>query len=139
VPAALWGTPPTPFSQIPARPSADLVPGQITGLSITTPTPNIGGSPGPVVARVLAEVYLSPSGRTPVVAGAASATRYVPSFDDQTVGLIEQIAGPSAAGGRAALFAALRGSGVFDGADGDLTELAAGAAHLFSDPPMRQK
>ncbi|HVV21998.1 MAG TPA: DUF6603 domain-containing protein, partial [Pseudonocardiaceae bacterium] len=138
VPDALWGPPPAPFTQLPARPSADTVPDQITGLSVTAPVPAIGASRGPVVAQVLAEEYLSPSGRAPVVAGTAPVTRYLPVFDDTTVGLVEQIAGPDAAGSRAALFAALHGAGVLDGTDGALTGLAAGAAHLFSDPPMRQ-
>jgi hypothetical protein len=138
VPDALWGTPPQPFSQLPARPSADLVADQLTGLSITAPAPDLGATRGDIVARVLSEEYLTPAGRTPVLPGAAPSTDYLPSADEHGIALVAQIAGTSATSGRDALYTELRRCGVYDGANGDLSELAAGAAHLFSDPPMRQ-
>jgi hypothetical protein len=138
VPESLWGAPPVPFSQIPAQPSADVLTGQLGGFAVSAPTPEPGDSRGPVAQQVLLAEYLAPAGQAPLSTAVAPTVRYVPAADAQTVGLIEQVMSPAASQARAALFAALSGAGLYGGDNGDLSQLAAGAGHLFTDSPMRQ-
>jgi uncharacterized protein DUF6603 len=138
VPESLWGSPPAPFTQIPAQPSANVIPGQLSGLSVTAPKPKPGAARGPIAQQALLEDYLSPAGRAPLSTVAKPSPFHVPSFDEHTIGLIGHVMDPKTRQSRDALFAALSESGVYSGPNGDLSVLAADAGHLFSDPPMRQ-
>ncbi|ABW13783.1 hypothetical protein Franean1_4404 [Parafrankia sp. EAN1pec] len=144
VPASLWADPPVPFSQIPAQPSADVLAGELCGFSVTAPLPRLGDSRGVVPVQLLMEEYLSPPGRTPLSGMVAPSPDYVPTPSQQTVGLLQQVNTGTARQNRAALFGVLAGAALsdgdalFTGVDGDLAVLAAGADHLFSDPPLRQ-
>lgn len=137
VPGALWGAPPRPFSQIPAKPSAELLTDQLVGLTVTAPPPALGGSRGPIAAATLATEYLRP-GQLPLRPDTTPSADYLPTADEHSLGLLAQIADPTATGARNALFAVLSGAGVQAGVNGPVSVLAAGAGHLFSDPPMRQ-
>jgi hypothetical protein len=144
MPASLWSAPPTPFSQIPARPSADVLPGELCGFSVAAPTPEPGDSRGPVSVTLLMEEYLSPPGQAPLSAAVTPSSDYLPTPNQQTVGLLQQVNAGTAQQGRSALFGVLAGavmpdgSALFAGVNGDLAALAAGAGHLFSDSPAQQ-
>jgi hypothetical protein len=139
LPASLWSAPPVPFSQIPATPSADVLPGQLVGFSVTAPLPEVGGSRGLVSVHLLMEKYLSPEGRAPLTGAVTPSRNYLPAPNRQTVGLLGQVNGGTARQGRAALFGVLRGSSLLpEDGNGDLSVLAARAGHLFSDSPMQQ-
>ena len=138
VPASLWSAPPVPFSQIPAQPSADVLTGELSGFAVTAPAPQLGPSPGPVAVSLLMEDLLTPSGQAPLAGTVTASPDYLPTADQQTVGLIGQVmaAGPGQA--RSELFGVLTAAGYGAGEDGDLSLLAARADHLFSDSPLRQ-
>jgi len=144
MPASLWSAPPAPFSQIPARPSADVLPGELCGFSVTAPTPEPGPSRGPVSVGLLMEEYLSPPGQAPLSATVTPSPAYVPTPDQHTVGLLQQVSAGPALQGRSALFGVLAGAvmpdggALFAGVNGDLSVLAADAGHLFSDSPAQQ-
>ena len=139
VPASLWSAPPVPFSQIPAQPSADVRAGELCGFSVTAPVPEPGTSRGLVSGQLLMEEYLSPAGQAPLAGTVSPSPDYLPTPDQQTVGLLQQVNAGAAQRGRSQLFAVLAGASLFGGVDGDLANLAAGAGHLFSDSPMQQK
>jgi hypothetical protein len=138
VPASLWSSPPVPFTQIPAQPSAEVIAGQLCGFTVTAPVPQPGDSRGVVAVQLLMEEYITPAGQAPLSGTAAPSPDYVASFNQHTVGLIEQTMAAAAQQSRTALFAVLTGSGLFSGVNGDLSQLAAGADHLFSDSPLQQ-
>jgi uncharacterized protein DUF6603 len=144
MPASLWSAPPAPFSQIPARPSADVLPGELVGFSVAAPEPLLGNSRGPVSLTELMEEYLSPAGQAPLSTAVTASTDYLPTPNQQTVGLLQQVNTGAAQQGRATLFGVLSGVGMpdgsalFAGVNGDLSSLAAGAGHLFSDSPAQQ-
>ncbi|WP_052441575.1 DUF6603 domain-containing protein [Streptacidiphilus anmyonensis] len=144
MPASLWSAPPVPFSQVPAAPSADVLPGELCGFSVTAPTPRPGNSRGPLPVQLLMADYLSPAGQAPLSAAVTLSTDYLPTPSEQTVGLLRQVSTGAAQQGRSALFGVLAGavmpdgSALFVGVDGDLAVLAAGAGHLFSDSPAQQ-
>jgi hypothetical protein len=138
VPAALWGTPPTPFTQMPARPAADIIPGQASGYEVAAPQPSIGDTRGPLALALLSEEYLSPAGQSPLSQVATPSSAYLPTFVNTTVGLIQQINTGTAQSSRCDLFAALSASSLFTGINGDLTQLNNGATHFYSDSPMQQ-
>jgi hypothetical protein len=136
VPASLWSAPPVPFSQTPAQPSADVLAGELTGLTVTAPLPNPGSTRGPVAEETLMEEFLTPAGESPLSGGVQATADYVPTADATTVRDIAQVMSTVAQQSRAELISAL--GAVFDGTDGDLSLLASGAEHLFSDPPLVQ-
>ncbi|HEY0037892.1 MAG TPA: DUF6603 domain-containing protein [Longimicrobium sp.] len=138
MPASLWSAPPVPFSQIPAVPSADVLPGELCGFSVTAPLPEPGVTRGAVSVQLLMEEYLSPPGQAPLAGGVTPTTAFLPTANPLTVGVIAQINAGAAAQGRSSLFAALTGAGVLDGVNGDLTQAAASSGHLFTDPPLQQ-
>ncbi|HEX6938866.1 MAG TPA: DUF6603 domain-containing protein [Longimicrobiales bacterium] len=138
VPASLWGAPPSPFTQIPDRPSAEVLADRLVGYDVAAPAPVLGASLGLVPREALAEEYLSPQGRAPIAADAAPSPAFVPRFEPTSVAAIARIAGAEATAARGALHAALVAAGLYDGANGSLDVLARDAAHLYSDPPMVQ-
>lgn len=143
MPASLWSAPPVPFSQIPAGPSADVLSGELCGFLVTAPPPRQGNSRGLVLVRLLMAEYLSPAGQTPLYGAVTPSPDYVPTRNQQTVRLLQQV-NDAAKKDRSALFEVLSGaampdgSALFAGVDGDLAALATGAGHLFSDSPMQQ-
>ena len=138
VPAALWGKPPEPFSQVPAQPSADVVAGALCGFSVTAPEPRLGATRGAVTPVALEQVYLQPSGRAPLSAAETPSRSYLPVADPQSVPRISKTMDTSVKASRDEVFALLRGASVFDGTNGDLSLLAKAARRLYSASPMRQ-
>jgi hypothetical protein len=138
VPESLWGAPPSPFTQTPGQPAAHVIPGQVSGYTVAAPTPEPGASRGVVALRVLAEEQIKPDGQSPLSTMVASSPDYLPTFNRQTVGLIQEVMDRAVAQSRDSLFAVLSGSQLFTGSNGDLSQLAAKAAHIYSDSPMRQ-
>ncbi|HEY0172606.1 MAG TPA: DUF6603 domain-containing protein, partial [Pyrinomonadaceae bacterium] len=138
VPESLWGAPPRPFTQIPDKPSAKVIPQQLVGYEVQAPQPAVGSSRGVVPLSKLSEEYVVPPGAAPLSTSPAYSNDYVPTFDDESVGLIGALMRSPARGARDALYAALSGAQVYAGANGALDHMAAKAAHLFSEPPMQQ-
>lgn len=135
VPDALWGTPPAPFSQIPQRPAANVLPGRYIGYDVQTPPPALGQTRGTVPASALASDVIARAALALSPAARPGGYRQVP--DPGSVAVIAGIAAsaPQRAGLRARL-AAVTG---FAGPDGPLDALAASAGQLYSDPPMREE
>src|SRR5262249_56536390 len=75
---SLWDTPPTPFTQVPAAPAAEVIPGQAVGYAVQAPPPSIGDSPGLIPVAVLLEEYLPP-GAAPLAVAPAASPDYVPT------------------------------------------------------------
>ncbi|MFJ4682440.1 DUF6603 domain-containing protein [Streptomyces sp. NPDC088789] len=144
LPASLWSAPPVPFTQTPARPSADVLDGELVGFTVTAPAPTPGTSRGPVAMKELREEYLSPAGQAPWSRAQGTSPHYLPTRDQGTVGLLRQASGDTVRGARTELFEVLAratatdGSVLFNGPNDPLTALAADAGHLFSDAPLRQ-
>jgi hypothetical protein len=138
MPDSLWGTPPSPFTQMPAQPAADVIDGQVSGYAVTAPPPQIGATRGVVALVLLQEEYLEPAGQSPLSTAVAPTSAYLPVFANDTVAQIASVMADPAKTGRAALFAALTGAQLFAGVDGDLSQLGTNAAHLYADVPMSQ-
>jgi hypothetical protein len=79
--------------------------------------------------------WLAP-GTLPITPADAATTDYVPVATPDSVGVIETIVGAKAA--RDQLYGALAAASVYGGANGTLDQMAASAAHLFSDAPMTE-
>ncbi len=137
MPESLWGTPPAPFTQIPANPTANVVANQIIGLTVRTPQPSVSPSRGIIPLKELAEGSISQIA-APLAKTAVPSTEYVPVSDDLTVGKIGQIMNEDVKKERDALFRALQTAAVYSGANGALNNTAQQAGHIFTDSPMRQ-
>lgn len=135
VPDALWGTPPAPFSQIPQRPAADVLPGRYVGYDVQTPPPALGQTRGTVPASALASDVIARAALALSPAAGAGGYRQVP--DPGSVAVIARIA--ASAPQRAGLHARLAAVTGFAGPDGPLDALAASAGQLYSDPPMLEE
>lgn len=138
VPQSLWGAPPVPFTQVPARPSADVVADQPVGYTVNAPPPALGASRGLVALTLLAEDYLSPAGKSPARATVVASTDYVGHAAADTIHKIAQIMDPATVQAREGLFAALSAAGIYSGDHGALDGLARAAAHVYSDSPMQE-
>ncbi|WP_194906417.1 DUF6603 domain-containing protein [Catenulispora rubra] len=134
VPDSLWGKPPADFSQIPARPAAEVLPGRLVGYDVRTPPPALGANHGTVPASALANDFIARAGM-PLAEG-APAGRYRPTVDPNSVAEIAGIAGRATQRGE--LFDTLKAATGFAGPNGPLDRLAAQAGQLYSDSPMRE-
>jgi hypothetical protein len=130
VPASLWGSPPesagTP--QVPSG-TAQLVPQQLSGVTLQVNPPSLGTACGPVdVAANLAAEDLGMKGALLPVSASAQPAGDLPVNGLATVSRIasttEGIAAPAAAGARAALFSALRTLGYGPASNDDMTDFA---------------
>jgi hypothetical protein len=135
LPESLWAAPPKPFTQIPARPSAEVLTGQLVGYDVTAQEPAVGPTRGVFPIEELAQTQLPP-GVLPLRDPPVPDPGYAPVADATTVGLLAGIA--AAAPRRTALRDALADAGAYKGGAGTLSRLAADAQHLFTDPPMRE-
>ena len=138
VPDSLWGAPPIPFTQIPAKPSADVIASQVTGYDLQAPAPKIGASRGPLAIASLGEEYSFPPATVPLSEVVGDSTNYNPSFKSLTIAEIQKVNTSTVAQNRAQLFDALAQAQVFTGTNGTLDHLAAQAEQLFSDSPLIQ-
>ncbi|NUR59776.1 MAG: hypothetical protein HOV87_14065 [Catenulispora sp.] len=131
---ALWGKPEAQFSQIPARPAAEVLTGRYVGYDVQTPAPKLGASHGTVPAAALAADYIARAAM-PLRPGTPPG-RYRPGPDRNSVDAISRLA--VSAVPRARLHDALAALTGFTGPNGSLDRLAAAAGHLYSDAPMRE-
>lgn len=144
VPASLWSAPPVPFTQVPTKPSAEVLDGELCGFTVVAPPPQPGDTRGPVSVQLLLVEELSPPGKSPLSGAVTPSPNYRPTPSQQTIGLLADVNSGGARQGRSALFAALTEttlpdhSVLFAGKNGDVATLAATADHLFSDSPMQQ-
>jgi hypothetical protein len=133
VPDSLWGSPPAPFTQIPATPAANVLPGTLVGYDVSIPGPALGPSPGVIEIAAYAEEPL-PSGTQPLDPVVAPSTDYVPAPDPTSVTFIAGIAAARPA--RDGLYAVLGAAGIYAGANDPLVELATNAGDEFGAAPM---
>jgi hypothetical protein len=138
VPDSLWGAPPSPFTQIPGSPAANVIPNQMVGYSASAPPPEIGSSRGVVPLTALAEDWITPAGAAPLTSAVTSSPDYLPGFSDLTVAQIEQVMQDSATQSRNAIYSALNSTGIYSGTNGPLTVMAATAGDIFSASPLQQ-
>lgn len=138
IPDSLWGLPSAPFKQIPDKPTANVLPGQITGYDVTAPPPAIGTSLGLVSLSALAEEYLSPAGQAPLCAAVAPTTSFVPSADSTSIAKIANLMQAPALKARNELFQVLSAADIYSGSNGPVDEIVQQANHLFSAAPMVQ-
>ncbi|MBP2230045.1 hypothetical protein J2847_003348 [Azospirillum agricola] len=138
VPKALWGEPPSPFTHIPDRPTADILPDTPTGFQVTTPSPVRGAMAGPAPRHRLMRDYISPPGQAPLRPGTAAATAYRPVRDNVTIGQIAAAAGDTAHAARQSILGALGAAAVYRGRCDRLEGLAGRAGSLFTYAPLKQ-
>ncbi len=138
VPDSLWGAPPSPFTQIPGSPTANVIPNQMVGYAAGAPSPEIGTSRGLVPLTALAEELITPAGATPLTSAITSSPDYVATFNDLTVAQIEQVMQANVQQSRDAIYSALNSAGIYSGTNGPLTVMAATAGDVFSDSPLQQ-
>lgn len=55
MPASLWGKPPEPFKQVPAKPTRDVVKDKLVGFTVQAPRPELGATRGALPLKELAE------------------------------------------------------------------------------------
>jgi hypothetical protein len=137
MPDSLWGAPPDQFTQIPAKPAAEVIPDVPCGIDVAAPAPVIGATRGVVALEMLEQEYLDP-GQAPLSADTTPSPDYLPVADTESVALIKKLMDADAKAGRDGLFTALHDASVFTGVNGDPSKMAANAAHLFSESPMVQ-
>jgi hypothetical protein len=134
VPDALWGKPPQPFTQRPAKPDAALVPEQQVGLAVTPPAPEIGPSRGAFPLAVLGAEEIG-TGTMPLAPEAEASAAYLPVAAPTSVGAIATgIAGRTSL--RGGLAAAL--GDLFTGEAGTMSKLGEEAGTLFAEAPMEE-
>ena len=143
VPSSLWGAPPTDptTGQLQTPDGANqMVPDQLTGLSVEALAPDQGASGGPMeVATTLAQDLLTTAATLPVVAGAAPAGDQ-PTNDPDALAVITDptagIAGATAAGARTAIFQGLAALGLDLPANDPMQTFAAGIGPLLNAEPL---
>lgn len=130
---ALWGT--GPQNQMDPG-TAQLVPDQFVGFSVSAPADPASSSPGPVNEQYLAWTVLSPLGSLPIGPGRAPQGP-VAQTSGNTIELIETgIASPQTTAARTSLFDALNNLGINPLTNGDMTDYANAAGALFTDQPL---
>ncbi|MEM7156260.1 MAG: DUF6603 domain-containing protein [Myxococcota bacterium] len=137
VPKSLWGKPPSPFTQIPATPTADVIDGSLVGYEVSAPSPEIGPSLGLVKLTDVGQEHIAPEGQAPIDASVQPSTAFVPAADASSIGKIADIQS-TASSARDSLFGVLDGAGLYKGPNESLEALGQDAEHLFSDAPMVQ-
>jgi hypothetical protein len=138
LPESLWGAPPAKFTQIPDTPTANVITDQPVGYDVQAPQPVIGSSQGLIQLTEVSEDYVLPPSNSPVSPTVAASPDYLPSFNNTTVAEIKQIMTGNAITNRDSLFNELQAAGIYKGTNGTLINMAAQAAHIFSDSPMQQ-
>jgi hypothetical protein len=137
LPASLWGAPPTPFSQTPTAPSADVLPGRPVGYEIQAPRPELALSRGVFPLSEYDADEIRP-GLSPLPQHPAANRDVVCVPDRSCVDLIGSTDRGAPKDGRDQVYAALADAKLFTGPNDALTALAAGAGHLYSQAPMTQ-
>lgn len=133
VPKALWGT---GTGAAPDPGDAQLVKGQLTGLSLEAPAPVTGWSAGAVnAADVLGSVPITPGGVLPIAPLALPGGKAA-VHGDAVSAVNAQFASTAARAARDALFAALADLGAAPGTNGPVDRFAAQAASEFADQPL---
>lgn len=130
---ALWGT--GPQGQMDPG-TAQLVPNQLVGFTVTAPTDPATSSPGPVNEQYLAYTTLNPPGTLPIGPG-RPAQGPVAQTSTTTIALIEsEIASTTTTTARGNLFTALGNLGINPVTNGDMTNYANVAGALFTNEPL---
>ncbi|MBC7910623.1 MAG: hypothetical protein H7Y30_08990, partial [Pyrinomonadaceae bacterium] len=138
LPESLWGAPPTPFTQIPDQPTANVIPNQPVGYDVQAPPPKLAQPIGVIQLKQLSEDYVLPPSATPISPAVTASPDYVPDFNKLTVAQIEKIMQTDALNNRNALFNALHSAEIYTGTNGKLDHMVAQANEIFSDSPMQQ-
>lgn len=140
MPETLWGNPQTvggKFVQNPSKPTANVIPDQLTGYSVSAPAPVIGATTGLVPITELMEEYINPPGgqaQNPLSVSVQPSQDYIPVYNEESVNDISQIS--ALAGQRTLLYNALKGFGFYDGNNAAMNLMGADAGNLFTDAPL---
>ncbi|MCL9794752.1 hypothetical protein MXD58_010625 [Frankia sp. AgKG'84/4] len=138
VPASLWGAPPSPFSHTPAEPSAEVLADRPVGFDVQAPRAELAASRGVFPLSEYNEDELPP-GLSPLPLAPAANGDFAAVPDPSSVDLLGRLDRGDARRGRDAMYAALTDTKLLtDLDDSALASLAAGATHLYSEPPMVQ-
>jgi hypothetical protein len=133
VPKALWGT---GTGAVPDPGDAQLVTGQLTGLTLQAPAPVTGWSAGPIdAANVLGAIPVTPGGVLPVAPLALPAGEAA-VHGDAVSAVAAQFASSAGRAARDALFAALADLGAAPPTNGPVARFAAAADTEFADQPL---
>lgn len=144
VPASLWGAPATDASGRPLVPSgaAQLVPGQLVGITATVLAPAVGASAGPMtVAAQLAPADLGLTGAVLPLSPSAGPVGDQPVASPTALAVIADgqagIASATAIGARKTLLAALAGAGYAPiTRDDPMTPFSDELGCAFAAPPL---
>lgn len=145
LPASLWGEPLTAdgtFTQSPQLPTADVVRSAPVGAVLSMPGPALGATTGLVdLDDVAYEPVVPPgqpgvTGQSPLRQSVPAVPDFLPAPDQTSLAQVARIGAGTAAGGRTGLLGALAAARLYDQPSDPMTELAAGAGHLFTDPPL---
>jgi hypothetical protein len=150
VPESLWGAPLTDaqgrFTQLPQQASNATVGGAPVGATFTCPPPALGPTPGAVPETVLAFEPVSPPDqpavdpRSPLTVGAVPSSAGLPAAGQDTLAVVEQVAGTAASAARAPVLAALAadagGAPLYGGPVSSLSGLAGMVNDSFSAQPL---
>ncbi|MFJ8477462.1 DUF6603 domain-containing protein [Kitasatospora sp. NPDC094011] len=131
MPQAMWGRPLGRPGDALTQPG--LVPDCLTGLEITAPAPERGGSVGPVSAAALDVEEVLPRGATPLRDTAVAGRSPVTDPDSIAV-ITDTLTTTSTA--RTAVHRALAALGAAPGSDGPLTRYATLAGRTLTDAPL---
>ncbi|MDP4147743.1 MAG: hypothetical protein Q8936_25300, partial [Bacillota bacterium] len=143
VPSALWGKPLTDgngeFIRNPEVPSNDTVPQAPVGLNVVPPLPVLGYSAGEMIFDVFKYDDILPNGEIPI-SKASPAGGFVPAYASDTIEKISGIMDSSEGGAKScrdSIYDVLIQTGLYDGTNGTLNNLAANSAQLYTDEPLK--
>jgi hypothetical protein len=130
---ALWGI----GSQSQMDPgTAQLVPNQLVGFTVSAPAEPASSSPGPVNEQYLSYTVLNPLGTMPIGPGRAPQGA-IAQVAANTIELIESgIATTAITTARDAVFSSLLSLGIDPVTNGGMTDYANAAGALFTDEPL---
>ncbi|HEX6292728.1 MAG TPA: DUF6603 domain-containing protein [Herpetosiphonaceae bacterium] len=142
MPESLWGAPLKDakgnFTQLPPQATANTIASAPVGSVIQLPPPQLGPTTGLVTLSELAyEPVSAIDGQAPLNTTMPLSPDYLPTFNDTTVGAIEQIMSGTAQQNRTSIFNALTTAKLYSGPSGDLSQMAQQAQQLFSDSPLQ--
>lgn len=137
VPAATWGAP-LPEGETPATPSADTLPGRLTGLAGVTPGTQEPTGPGPIPLASLALFPINPgsSDYLPLAPKEPAVARQPQAVPTSLQTIADTVAAPAPTALRAQLFAALAGFGYDAGSDGPVAGIQANVSLNYPDAPL---
>ncbi|RAJ83683.1 hypothetical protein CLV59_103655 [Chitinophaga dinghuensis] len=139
--ANLWGTlikdNSGDYVQRPAKPSADVVGGLLTGYAVQVPGPDPGTTFGLIDMTLLQEEYLANNAANPLNTSEPRSADYLPATSSTTISDIGGIA-TTLKSSRDSIYDVLKNSGLYSGDNDTMSDMGANATNLFTSVPMEQ-